>query len=131
VAGISPEYKQSWWTTRLQQRHLFNECFTPDQAALLQQQADGRTARVSVRDRGPGLASEEQQYVWERFRQIECMTSHSDTGTGLGLGLYICRSIIERHHGEVGVESTPGKGATFWFTLPLTSIDKEYAYKSE
>ena len=40
---------------------------------------------------------------------------------GLGLGLYICRTIIERHQGQLGVESAPGQGSTFWFTLPLGS----------
>jgi signal transduction histidine kinase len=39
--------------------------------------------------------------------------------TGLGLGLHISKMIIEQHQGQVGVESVPGKGATFWFTLPL------------
>jgi PAS domain S-box-containing protein len=40
---------------------------------------------------------------------------------GLGLGLYLCRAIVERHGGEVGVESPPGGGATFWFRLPLAA----------
>jgi signal transduction histidine kinase len=43
------------------------------------------------------------------------------TGVGLGLGLYISRMIVQRHHGQVGVDSQPGQGATFWFTLPLAS----------
>jgi PAS domain S-box-containing protein len=94
-------------------------------------QVEGGKARVSVRDQGPGLSHAEQQHVWERFYQIERIENHSDIGAGLGLGLYISRSIIERHNGEVGVESIPGKGSTFWFTLPLASIDKRYPHKSE
>jgi signal transduction histidine kinase len=46
-------------------------------------------------------------------------TVQSGSSVGLGLGLHICRTIIERHHGRVGVQSAPGKGATFWFVLPL------------
>src|SRR5262249_36522108 len=83
---------------------------------------EGR-ARVAVRDEGPGLPPEEQDLVWERFHQVEAggEQSHSGThaGAGLGLGLYISKTIIERHGGEVGVLSSPGKGSTFWFTLPL------------
>jgi signal transduction histidine kinase len=47
------------------------------------------------------------------------------SGIGLGLGLAICRFIIEEHGGQVGVESLPGQGATFWFTLPTTRQEKE------
>jgi signal transduction histidine kinase len=76
-------------------------------------------ARVWVRDRGPGLSPEQQRRIWERFYQAAGMKAHSDAGRGLGLGLHICRALIQRHNGEVGVESTPGYGSTFWFTLPL------------
>jgi PAS domain S-box-containing protein len=96
-----------------------------DQAVEVRLQAEDGKAQVSVRDYGPGLSDEEQKYVWERFRQIERIETQSDTGAGLGLGLYISRSIIERHNGEVGVKSTPGEGSTFWFTLPLAPIDAQ------
>jgi len=76
-------------------------------------------ARVWVRDAGPGIPSEEQDRVWERFHRVPGIEVQSGSGIGLGLGLHISRTIIERHRGHVGVESTPGVGATFWFTLPL------------
>ena len=84
-------------------------------------QLEEKMARVSVRDEGPGLSVEEQQHIWERFHQVERVKVQSGSSGGLGLGLHICRTIVERHHGQVGVESTPGEGSTFWFTLPLLS----------
>jgi len=80
---------------------------------------EGRMARVSVHDEGPGLSPTEQQAIWERFYQVERITARGGYGAGLGLGLHICRTIIEQHQGQVGVQSAPGEGATFWFTLPL------------
>ncbi len=80
---------------------------------------EGRMARASVQDEGPGLSPAEQQAIWERFYQVERIKAQSGSGTGLGLGLHICRTIIEQHQGQVGVQSSPGEGSTFWFTLPL------------
>ncbi len=79
----------------------------------------GDAVRVEVRDRGQGVALAEQERIWQRFYRVRGTTGHRGTGVGLGLGLYICRSMIERHGGQIGVMSAPGKGATFWFTLPL------------
>jgi signal transduction histidine kinase len=76
-------------------------------------------ARVAVRDAGPGLPQAEQARIWERYPRIETVAVQSGSGVSLGLGLSISKAIIERHGGEVGVESTPGAGSTFWFTLPL------------
>jgi signal transduction histidine kinase len=76
-------------------------------------------ARVSVRDEGPGLSLEDQERIWERFYQAENIDVQTGSSVGLGLGLYISKTIIERHHGQVGVQSRTGVGSTFWFTLPL------------
>jgi PAS domain S-box-containing protein len=89
-----------------------------DQAVAVHLEVTGIVARVSVRDQGPGLIPEEQQRVWERFYQVAA-PGHRDPDGGLGLGLAIARAIVEQHHGQVGVESAPGHGATFWFTLPI------------
>jgi signal transduction histidine kinase len=82
-------------------------------------QADEQIVRVCVHDEGPGLSPTDQQRIWERFYQAENVEAQTSSRTGLGLGLYICKTIIERHHGQVGVQSSPGNGSTFWFTLPL------------
>ncbi|HEU5198398.1 MAG TPA: HAMP domain-containing sensor histidine kinase, partial [Ktedonobacterales bacterium] len=79
------------------------------------------TARVWVRDEGPGLSAEEQEHIWERFHRVPGIEVQSGSGIGLGLGLYISRAIIEQHHGQVGVQSTRGAGSTFWFTVPLAT----------
>ncbi|GCE21654.1 hypothetical protein KDK_54540 [Dictyobacter kobayashii] len=83
---------------------------------------DGQNVKVSVRDEGPGLPEAEQQNIWTRFYRVSGIHSQHNSGVphvGLGVGLHICKGIIQQHHGEVGVDSKPGEGSTFWFTLPL------------
>ncbi len=78
-------------------------------------------ARVEVQDNGPGIPAEEQAHIWELFHRVPGIEVVSGAGVGLGLGLHLCKSLIERHGGQVGVESAPGAGACFWFTLPLVA----------
>ncbi len=90
----------------------------PDQTIVVRLDIEGDMARVSVQDHGLGLTLEQQEHVWERFYQTRTVT-FSKENAGLGLGLSIVQSIIAQHQGQVGVESYPGQGATFWFMLPL------------
>jgi PAS domain S-box-containing protein len=90
-----------------------------NQPVAVELRRDGHTAWLGVRDRGQGIPLDEQPKVWDLFYRVPGVDVQSGSGVGLGLGLHICQTIVERHGGEVGVESTPGKGATFWFTLPL------------
>ncbi|MBA2391881.1 MAG: PAS domain S-box protein [Ktedonobacteraceae bacterium] len=91
----------------------------PGQNIRVHLSVEGFMVRVSIRDQGPGLTFEHQQRVWERFYQVKD-THHQSFPGGLGLGLYIVRTIIAQHQGQVGVDSQVGQGATFWFMLPLT-----------
>ncbi len=92
-----------------------------DRPVAVTLQVNSQQARVLVRDEGPGIPLEEQSQIWDRFHRVKTIPVKSGGGVGLGLGLYICKAIIERHGGQVGVESVPGQGATFWFRLPLAS----------
>ncbi|MFL5407237.1 MAG: ATP-binding protein, partial [Myxococcales bacterium] len=71
-------------------------------------------AEVSVIDRGPGIAKEEQQSIFEKYKRAP----EARNKEGLGLGLYVSRKIAEAHGGVVGVESVPGQGARFYIRLP-------------
>ena len=77
----------------------------------------GALARVAVQDRGPGIPEREQNRMWERFQRGQRQPARA--GSGLGLGLYITRTIVQQHRGSVGLESSEGAGSIFWFMIPL------------
>jgi len=72
---------------------------------------------VAVRDTGPGIAEADQAKIFEEFHQSE--STHTKAKGGAGLGLAISKRIIEMHGGRIWVESQPGQGSTFTFTLPV------------
>lgn len=76
----------------------------------------GQQIRVAVKDSGIGIEPDKAKFVFDRFFRVE--QTHFQF-SGLGLGLYICAEIVNRHHGTIGVESEVGKGSEFWFQIPL------------
>jgi len=82
-------------------------------------------ARVSVHNEGPGIPLEEQEHLWERSYRAKGSAIQQELDLSLGLGLYLCRALIERHAGLVGLQSAPSQGTTFWFTLPMTLSTSE------
>jgi signal transduction histidine kinase/CheY-like chemotaxis protein/ligand-binding sensor domain-containing protein len=93
--------------------------FTPEGSVTCRAaQRDGEIV-VSVIDTGMGIAPDDQPKVFEKFKQVGDTLTDKPKGTGLGLP--ICKEIVEHHGGRVWVESEPGKGSTFSFTLPVKS----------
>jgi signal transduction histidine kinase len=72
--------------------------------------------RVEVRDEGLGIPVAEQEAIFEKFYRHDAHRTHVTGGTGLGL--YICRELVRRMGGQIGVQSEPGVGSTFYFELP-------------
>ncbi|MBA3271161.1 MAG: response regulator, partial [Acidobacteria bacterium] len=93
--------------------------FTSEGSITCRARLDGPRLVVSVTDTGVGIAPADQPKVFERFKQVGDTLTDKPKGTGLGLP--ICREIVEHHGGRIWVESAPGKGSTFSFTLPASN----------
>jgi signal transduction histidine kinase len=113
MAAFDPERLLQVLLNLLENAAKYAPLPAPITVALARRGAD---ARVEVRDGGPGLSAEDQHRVFDRFTRAR---DPEDETRGLGLGLYLCRAIVERHGGRMGVDSAPGRGATFWFELPV------------
>lgn len=79
---------------------------------------DDQMVVFQVKDRGRGIPTEHLETIFDRFQQVDASDSRDRGGTGLGLA--ICRSIVQQHGGQIWVESTLGRGSTFYFTLPVS-----------
>jgi len=94
--------------------------FSPEKSVVtisVKEAADWLELRVA--DHGRGIPPEYRDIIFERFAQVEANDSRQKGGTGLGLP--ICKLIVEGHRGRIGVESTNGHGSTFWFRIPKTA----------
>ncbi len=94
--------------------------FTPEggKISLAAHLKDGM-AEISVADTGVGIAPEDQETIFEEFRQVGTDYARKREGTGLGLAL--ARRLVELHGGKLWVQSEPGQGSIFTFTLPVSA----------
>ena len=79
------------------------------------EQVDGSKIRVEVEDNGLGIEQEDQQYLFQRFERLSAVNSNIE---GTGIGLFICKQLVEAMGGTIGVTSKPNEGSCFWFELP-------------
>jgi signal transduction histidine kinase len=91
--------------------------FTDTGEVAIKAEAHNGSFHVSVRDTGPGISSADQARLFQEFQQADNTITKKKGGTGLGLA--ISKRIIEMHGGRIWVESQPGQGSTFTFTLPV------------
>lgn len=91
--------------------------FSPEGGRIvLTARQEGDHARFEVTDHGPGIPLEEQDQLFRPFVQLDM--SNTRHAGGMGLGLALSKALVEAHGGQIGVTSTPGSGATFYFTVP-------------
>ena len=88
-----------------------------DGAVIVTIKRHGKYVRLSVQDHGAGIHPDEIEHIWDRYYRASSNTVRTTEGTGLGLS--ICKEILTLHKADFGVDSTPGKGSTFWFQLEI------------
>ena len=86
----------------------------------VQAEVQAHSVVVSVTDHGPGIPESEQAQLFQPFKRTSVQSTGGESSTGLGLA--IARRIVEGHGGRIGLESQPGRGTRFWFSLPLMAL---------
>jgi signal transduction histidine kinase len=77
--------------------------------------------RIEITDNGIGISPEYHNMIFVMFKRLHRQNEYE----GTGIGLSVCKKIVQRHNGQIGVESEQGKGSTFWFTVPAAAVLSE------
>jgi signal transduction histidine kinase len=97
----------------------------PNALITVRAMRQNQQAIVSVADQGIGISSEQLDHIFERFYRVPGVAVQTGSSVGVGLGLYIAKSIVENHHGLLSATSTPSQGSIFTFSLPLLLEEKQ------
>ncbi len=128
---VPPIYADSVRITQVLVNLIHNAIkFSPSGASVdIGWEEKGDEVHTVVEDKGSGIALEDRETVFDRFRQLEQSTSGKSEGTGLGLA--ISKEILLQHSGRIWVESEVGKGSRFMFALPIYSIKRRFVHEIE
>ena len=111
--------------------NLFSNAFkhAPEHSCIyLSAHAEDGTALICIRDEGPGIAKEQQSQLFDRFFRADDARARKE-GEGAGLGLAICKRIVEAHDGEIWLQSQLGEGASFYIGIPLSGADPSHQHR--
>lgn len=130
LAEVDEDLKGVWDRDRLEQvlNNLVGNAikYSPEGGEVtVSARRENDAAVVTVRDQGIGISREDREQLFDRFYRAS--PENLGGATGLGLGLYVTRRVVEAHGGTVGVNSEPGVGSEFYFTLPLVPVEEQQA----
>ncbi len=90
-----------------------------DKTVVIRQIFDGAYVRLEIADSGEGISQNDMELIWDRYYKVD--KEHRRSQIGSGLGLSIVKGILQQHNASFGVNSTPGKGSVFWFSMPAVT----------
>jgi len=99
----------------------FHQEGIPPKITISARRTKDNMLHIQVQDNGIGIDAKYHEQVFTMFKRLHSRKRYK----GTGIGLAICKKIVNRHRGDIGVKSTPGEGSTFWFTLPRVSYSKD------